>query len=44
MPIPKVKKSESQKDFMARCIPMLTSYHKNSEAIAICYDAFKKKK
>ena len=41
MPIPKRKAAESQKDFMSRCIPMLTPYHKQSEAIAICYDAFK---
>ena len=41
MPIPKRKAVESQKDFMSRCIPMLTPYHKQSEAIAICYDAFK---
>ena len=41
MPIPKRKAAESQKDFMSRCIPMLSPYHKQSEAIAICYDAFK---
>ncbi len=41
MPIPKRKVAESQKDFMSRCIPMLTPYHKQSEAIGICYDAFK---
>ena len=41
MPIPKRKAAESQKDFMSRCIPMLTPYHKQSEAIAICYNAFK---
>ena len=41
MPIPKRKAAESQKDFMSRCIPMLSPYHKQSEAIAICYDAFR---
>ena len=44
MPIPKPKLAEKQSDFMIRCVPMLTPYHKQSEAIAICYDAFKKKK
>ena len=41
MPIPKRKAAESQKDFMSRCLPMLSPYHKQSEAIAICYDAFR---
>lgn len=43
MPIPKPKLTEKQSDFMIRCVPMLTPYHNQSEAIAICYDAFKKK-
>ena len=42
MPIPKPKPAESQKDFMIRCVPMLAPYHKKDEALAICYDAFKK--
>ena len=42
MPIPKPKPAEKQSDFMIRCVPMLTPYHKKDEAIAICYDAFKK--
>jgi|TARA_R110000822_G_scaffold3429_2_gene15123 hypothetical protein len=44
MPIPKPKLAESQKDYMIRCIPMLTPYHEKSQAIAICYDTFKNKK
>jgi len=43
MPIPKPKLAEKQSDFMIRCVPMLTPYHKKDQAIAICYDAFKKK-
>ena len=42
MPIPKPKPAEKQSDFMIRCVPMLMPYHKKDEAIAICYDAFKK--
>ena len=42
MPIPKPKPAEKQSDFMIRCVPMLTPYHKKDEAIAICYDAFTK--
>ena len=41
MPIPKRKTSESQKDFMIRCVPILTPYHEKDQAIAMCYDAFK---
>ena len=44
MPIPKPKPAEKQLDFMIRCVPMLMPYHEKSQAIAICYDAFKKKK
>ena len=40
MPIPNPKVSEKQSDFMIRCVPMLTPYHKKDQAIAICYDAF----
>ena len=43
MPIPNPKPAEKQSDFMIRCVPMLTPYHEKSQAIAICYDAFKKK-
>tara|TARA_Y100000385_G_scaffold231326_1_gene243258 strand:+ start:44 stop:481 length:438 start_codon:yes stop_codon:yes gene_type:complete len=42
MPIPKPKPAEKQSEFMIRCVPMLTPYHKKDEAIAICYDAFTK--
>ena len=42
MPIPKPKPAESQKDFMMRCVPMLTPFEQSkSQAIAICYDAFR---
>lgn len=41
MPIPKPKPAEKQSDFMIRCVPMLTPYHKKDQAIAICYDAFR---
>ena len=42
MPIPKPKPAESQKDFMIRCVPMLTPFEQSkSQAIAICYDAFR---
>tara|TARA_R100001244_G_scaffold88537_1_gene67459 strand:- start:87 stop:224 length:138 start_codon:yes stop_codon:yes gene_type:complete len=45
MPIPKRKPAESQKDFMMRCVPMLTPFEQSkSQAIAICYDAFINKK
>jgi hypothetical protein len=43
MPIPNPKPAEKQSDFMIRCVPMLTPYHKKSQAIAICYDKFQKK-
>ena len=42
MPIPKPKPAEKQSDFIIRCVPMLTPYHSKDQAIAICYDAFKK--
>ena len=38
MPIPNPKVSEKQSDFMIRCVPMLTPYHKKDQAIAICYE------
>jgi len=45
MPIPKPKANEKHKDFMIRCVPMLTPFEKSkSQAIAICYDAFINKK
>ncbi len=44
MPIPNPKPAEKQSDFMIRCVPMLTPYHDKDQAIAICYDAFKKNK
>jgi hypothetical protein len=44
MPIPKKKPNEKQSDFMIRCVPQLMKYHPKSEAIAICYDTYKKKK
>ena len=31
MPIPKPNPNEKQKDFMIRCVPMLTPYHKKNE-------------
>jgi hypothetical protein len=43
MPIPKPKAGESQKDFMPRCISQLMNYHDREEAMAICYDTWKKK-
>jgi len=42
MPIPKPQKNEKQKDFMMRCVPELSKYHKKDQAIAMCYDAYKK--
>ena len=44
MPIPKVKQNEKQYDFMIRCVPQLMKYHKKDQAIAICYDTYKKSK
>ena len=41
MPIPKRKQNEKQSDFMMRCIPQLMKYHDKSQAIAMCYKAFK---
>tara|TARA_R110000744_G_scaffold143565_2_gene255534 strand:- start:13639 stop:13776 length:138 start_codon:yes stop_codon:yes gene_type:complete len=43
MPIPKPNPNEKQKDFMIRCVPMLTPYHKKNEAVAICYNTFRNK-
>jgi|TARA_R110002153_G_scaffold265766_1_gene428611 hypothetical protein len=43
MPIPNPKPAEKQSDFIIRCVPMLMPEHKKSQAIAICYDKFKKK-
>jgi len=40
MPIPKVKKGEKQTDYMIRCVPQLTKYHKKAQAIAICYKEY----
>ena len=41
MPIPKKKKNEKQSNFMIRCVPELMKYHEKSQAIAMCYKAFK---
>ena len=35
MPIPKPKSGEKQSDFMLRCVPALSNYHKKEQAIAI---------
>jgi len=43
MPIPKPKPAEKQSDYMIRCVPMLTPYLKKDQAIAICYNRFRKK-
>ena len=42
MPIPKVKKGEQQRDYILRCVPELMQYHKRDEALAICYDTYRK--
>tara|TARA_R110002051_G_scaffold88619_1_gene156018 strand:+ start:22885 stop:23019 length:135 start_codon:yes stop_codon:yes gene_type:complete len=44
MPIPKPKTGEKQKDFMTRCIPMLSPYHDKEQAMAICYKTYIEKK
>tara|TARA_R110000824_G_scaffold217297_2_gene403803 strand:- start:69 stop:203 length:135 start_codon:yes stop_codon:yes gene_type:complete len=44
MPIPKPKPKESQKDFMLRCVPVLSNYHKKEQAIAMCYKAYRENK
>jgi|TARA_R110000823_G_scaffold256753_1_gene378592 hypothetical protein len=41
MPIPKKKSEEKQSEFMIRCVPELMKYHEKSQAIAMCYKAFK---
>ena len=41
MPTPKRKQNENQSSFMMRCIPQLMKYHEKSQAIAMCYKAFK---
>ena len=43
MPIPKPKTAEKQSDFMLRCVPQLMQYHEKEQAIAICYQTYKKK-
>jgi|TARA_Y100000361_G_scaffold130819_1_gene127113 hypothetical protein len=43
MPIPKPKSGEKQSDFMLRCVPALSNYHKKEQAIAMCYKAYKDK-
>ena len=42
MPIPKVKKGKQQRDYILRCVPELMQYHKRDEALAICYDTYRK--
>lgn len=41
MPIPKKNPGEKQSNFMMRCVPELMKYHDKSQAIAMCYKAFK---
>ena len=41
MPIPKKKAEEKQSEFMTRCVPILMKYHEKSQAIAMCYKAYK---
>tara|TARA_R110001592_G_scaffold151790_1_gene378614 strand:+ start:283 stop:414 length:132 start_codon:yes stop_codon:yes gene_type:complete len=43
MPIPKKKQNEKQSEFMTRCVPQLMKYHEKSQAIAMCYKAYKEK-
>ena len=43
MPIPKPKGGEKQSDFMLRCVPQLMQYRDKEQAIAICYQTYKKK-
>jgi hypothetical protein len=44
MPIPKVNSGEKQSDYMLKCVPELMKYHPKDEAIAICYQNYKKNK
>ena len=41
MPIPKKKEGEKQSAFMIRCVPILMKEYDHSQAIAICFDAYK---
>jgi len=44
MPLPKPKKEEKQSEFMTRCLnKALTEFPKN-QAIAVCYDIYRKEK
>lgn len=45
MPIPKPSKNETEKDFLARCIPIVKDSHpdmKQNQAVAICFSEFGK--
>ena len=44
MPIPKKKDGEKQTDFMIRCVPIMMKEYDKSQAIAICFDAYKNNK
>ena len=50
MPLPKPKDNESEKDYVARCIPVVKNDKpdwKQNQAVAVCfseYGRFKKKK
>tara|TARA_R110000824_G_scaffold65627_1_gene170787 strand:- start:309 stop:476 length:168 start_codon:yes stop_codon:yes gene_type:complete len=44
MPIPKKKEGEKQSAFMIRCVPILMKEYDHSQAIAICFDAYKNNK
>ena len=42
MPIPKPKGGEKQTNYMSRCVSQLMKYHNREEAMAICYDTYRK--
>ena len=44
MPIPKPNITETQKEFMHRCISAISKEYKQDQAIAICYTKWREKK
>ncbi len=43
MPLPEPKKGEKQSEFMIRCIEKAMTEFPKEQAMAVCYDIYKKK-
>ena len=43
MPIPKPNESETESEFISRCVPLISSEYPQDQALAVCYSQFSRK-